>query len=422
MTRVLPAILVLLLPLCGQAFAQEQENKLEPPELDRYRRWGFLRARPGFELSNLGYDSNILFSSTGELVSDTTATLSPKLDGLVLLGSKAFITLNEQFDYTLYIEHGDQNFWNNAFTTRATVPFRSFGVFGQWSLDDVRFRPVDQEDIRIKSKRREFGIGLIFQPGWRTEIELAGYANRWRYEDPQSQPVVVPVDDRLDRDEAWTTFDLSYHLRGRTSALLHFEDRQIEFRVPFIFQDPFTMQIVQIQRDTVERRALAGFRLGRGSSLIGHALIGWSRIDAQDPVLPDLSELIGELDATWIAGSRTRLRLRGERAPGFAVSSGNAYYLDTSGSIRTVHYFTHLFGGEFSVRRGRLDFPEALAGTTRKDDTSHYELGVRMRLLNAADGRRVEYSLTVGGYRRDSNIAGFDQDKTTFGFGAVLGY
>lgn len=417
MTRVPTAILLLLLLLGGQALAQQQENKLEPPELGNYRRWGFLRARPGIQLSNLGYDSNIFYSSMADPVSDTTATVSPKLDGLILLGSKAFITLSEQFDYTLYAEHSDQNFWNNAFTTRATVPFQNFGVFGQWSLDDNRWRPNDQQGLRVRSHRREFGVGMIFQPGWRTEIELARYANRWRYDDPQGQSVAVPVDERLNRDEAWTTLDISYHLHGRTRALLRVENRQIDFLAPFI-----TPGMVEIQRDTEEWRTLAGFRLGRGSSLIGHVLGGWIRIDAQDPVLRDLSELIGELDATWTAGSRTRVRLVAERTTGFSVSEASTYYLDTFGSIRTVHYFTNLFGGEFAVRRGRLDFPEALVGMTRQDQISHYELGLRLRLLNAADGRRVEYSLTVGRYRRDSNINGFDLEKTTFGFGAVLGY
>ncbi len=112
-TRFLPAIL-LLLSFGGLAYAQHQENKLEPPDLANYRRWGFLRARPGIELSDLGYDSNIFYSNT-QPVSDTTATLSPKLDGLILLGSKAFITLRDQFDYTVYAEHSDQNFWSNAF-------------------------------------------------------------------------------------------------------------------------------------------------------------------------------------------------------------------------------------------------------------------------------------------------------------------
>lgn len=410
------ATLALLLP-CGPIVAQEQENKLEPPGLENYRRWGFLRARPGIQLTNLGYDSNILSRSSGQVVSDITATLSPKLDGLILFGSKAFVTLSEQFDYTLYAENSDQNYWNNAFASRVTMPFRKFGVFADWSIDDLRFRPVDQEDIRIKGEHRELGVGMILQPGWRTEIEIGRYARRSRHEDPQSQPLAVPVNERLDRDEQRTSVDLSYHLRGRTSALLHVENKEIEFRFPFI-----DAQMQAIQRDTDEWRSLVGFRLGQGASVIGHLLLGWGRIDATDPRLQDLSEVIGELDATWIAGSRTRVRLRGERTPGFSVSQGNAYYLDTVGSIRTVHFFTHFLGGEVGLRRGKLDFPEALSGTTRQDETSHYELGVRLRLLESADGRRIEYSLTVGRYERDSTIDSFDQDKTTFGFGAVLGF
>ncbi len=45
-----------------------------------------------------------------------------------------------------------------------------------------------------------------------------------------------------------------------------------------------------------------------------------------------------------------------------------------------------------------------------------------MRLYDGSDGKRVEYSLTLGRYRQDSNITGFDQERTTFGLGAVLGF
>lgn len=405
-------IAFLLLLLAAPVAAQQQDDKLEPPDLERYRRWGFLRARPGVELTNLGYDSNILSTSTGEKVSDTTATISPKLEGLVLFGSKAFLTFYEQFDYTLYLENGDQNFWSNSFETRATIPLGKFGVFVEGAYDDLRLRPIDQEDIRTESKRRELGFGVILQPGWRTEIELAQYGNRWRYDDPQGQN----VSERLDRDETWTRLDVDYDLGGRTRLLLRLENKKIEFL------SPFDTGTALVQRDTDERRGLAGFRLGRGSTLTGHLLLGRSRIDAEDPALQDLDEFIGELRATWIAGNRTRVTFVGERTPGFAVSDSNAYYLDTFGSIRTVHYFTRLVGGEVSARRGRLEFPEALVGTTRKDETSLYQVGVRLRLLAAPDGRRVEYSLTVGRYNRDSNLPGFDQEKTTFGFGAVLGF
>ena len=412
MNRWIPVVGLVCVLLGTPALAQHQDNKLEPPDLEDYRRWGPLRARPGFEVSRLGYDSNILASSSGELVSDFTATLSPKLDGLVLFGSRGFLTLREQLGYTLHLENSDQNYWNNEFTARATVPVKGFGVFGEMTLEDQQWRPIDQEDIRTKSHLRNVGAGLILQPGWRTEIEIARHVNRWRFDDIESQS----VSEQLDRDESWTDVDVSYRLGGRTRALLQLQNKQIEFSFPF------TRGTTSFDRDTTEWRSLVGVRLGRGSSLVGQVLVGWSSIDAHDPALEDLSELIGELDATWVVGSRTRLRFYGERSPGFAVSGGNAYYLDTSGGVRAVHYFTNLLGGEVGYRRGRLDFPENPDCPTRHDKTQKVEVGVRLRLFNGADGRRVEYSLTVGRYRHDSNQAGVDQERNTFGFGAVLGF
>ena len=394
------------------AGAQQQDNKLEPPELDRYRRWGFLRARPGIALTRVGYDSNILSSSSGDVVSDYTATVSPKLDGLILLGSKGFLTLTEQFDYTLYLENSDQNFWSNSFSTRATVPFRKFGVFGEVNLDNLSLRPLDQEDIRTKTTRRTVGTGVILQPGWRTEIELGRYEDRLRYEDTDQ----TSVSARLDRDESRTDFQLSYRMRGRTKALLSVENSRIEFA------QPFDTGSALVDRNVTGWQSLAGFSLGDGAPLVGKFLLGWSTIDAQDASLEDLSEMIGQVDATWVSGGRTRIRFRAERVPGFAVSEGNAYYLHTHGELRAIRFFSRFLGGELAYRRDRLDFPENASGTTRKDDTQFVVLGVRLRTFSAADGRRIEYSLKLGRYRRDSNQDAFDQDRNTFGFGVVVGF
>jgi len=411
MMRVVP-VLWLLVALAGvPTAAQQQENKLEPSKLESYRRWGFLRARPGFELTKLGYDSNILSNSTNERISDYTATLSPKLDGLILLG-RSFVTLSEKFHYTLYRKNHEQNFWNNQFSARATVPLRSFGVFSEIAVDDLRWRPIDQEDVRIESRRRNVGTGVILQPGWRTEIELARHVNRWRYTDVETSR----IGERLDRDEFSTDLDVSYRLRGRSQGLLHVQNKEIDFRFPF---DTGTARLDQ---DTTEWRTLAGLKLGPGSSIVGQLLVGWSSIDARDPALADLSDWIAELDATWVAASRTRIHLTAERSPGFAVSAGNAYYLNTQGGIRTVHYFTNVFGGVVAYYLGELDFPEAQVGVTRRDKTQNVEVGVRLRLFAGTDGRRIEYSATVGRNRRDSNLNGFDQERTTFSFGAVLGF
>ena len=37
-------------------------------------------------------------------------------------------------------------------------------------------------------------------------------------------------------------------------------------------------------------------------------------------------------------------------------------------------------------------------------------------------GRRVEYSIRVGRYRRQSTLPEYDFSRNTFGFNAILGY
>ena len=112
---------VSVLALVFWTLALGSESKLRPPELDQYLRWGALRVRPGLALSNVGYDNNILYNDANK-VSDYTATISPKAEVLILFGDRAFLQLNQRFDFTLYLENTDQNYDNNHTAARVTVP------------------------------------------------------------------------------------------------------------------------------------------------------------------------------------------------------------------------------------------------------------------------------------------------------------
>ena len=181
--------------------AAAQSEKLEPPDLARYLRWGPLRARPGVELSNLGYDSNILFNQAGDSVGDYTVTISPKLEGLVLFGDRAFLTFRERLDYTAYAKNQELNYFNDRGTARITVPFSRFGVFGDLKLENVHFRPGDRENIRPEQKLRDVGFGAIFLPGWRTEVEVQHHLSNYRYKEDADDPI-GGVEERLACDEA----------------------------------------------------------------------------------------------------------------------------------------------------------------------------------------------------------------------------
>jgi hypothetical protein len=410
---VKPGAAALLLLGLGPAGAA---SSLEPPDLAQYVRWGPVRARPGIEFSNIGYNDNILYDQAGEAISDYTATVSPKLDGLVLFGDRAFLTFLEQFDYTLYLENGDQNYWNNRTQARLTVPFSNFGIFTDLTLADVKWRPTDLESIRPEERKRQFELGAIVEPDWRTRIEIARSVTDLSHSQQDSAEDVPSVALRLDRNEAASRVDVAYRAAGSTEILLEglFKDIEFDFE-PLVDGVP-------VDRDTRERRIMTGLEFGEGGPITGTIRVGWDRIDTADPLLSDLREVVAELELAYQLTSRTRLRFSGERLPGFAVWDVNTFYLNSEYGLRFVHYLNRTFGVEAGASRGRLTFPESTGDTDREDRLDRWDVGFRVRGFRNAMGRAVEYRLRIGRYRRTSTIPDFDHSQTTFGINAVLGF
>jgi hypothetical protein len=283
-------------------------------------------------------------------------------------------------------------------------------------LDTIQERRVDLERVRLERSDRLLGFGVILNPGWRTEIELGYSLASVKYTDPDSEGEVSPTALRLDREEYAPVLEASYDFAGRTSALLSLLARRINF------DNTISVEGRPLDRDTLDQRLLGGFEFGEGGPLAGEISFGWGWIDAADPLLADLSEPIGEGELAFHIDSRTRLIFTAERLPGIAVWELNSYYLLTEAGLRGVRYINRLVGVELAAAQGRLTFPESSIDQGRTDDILRYEAGVRLRMFQNSMGRRVEYSLRLGRYHRDSTVPRFDSSRTTFGFGAVVGF
>ena len=397
----------------GQAWA---DDSLEPPDLERYLRWGPLRVRPGFELSNFGYNDNILYDQAGETVADYTATVSPKVDGLILFGDRAFLTFREKFDYTLYLENRDQDYWNNSSEARLTLPFTGFGFFADVRLADVKWRPPDLESIRPEESRRQLKLGAILEPGWRTRIEIGRSQTNLSHDQKDFAGETPSVALQLDRSETADRVEVVYRAVGSTDVVLEGLFKNIEFEF-----EP-AIDGVPADRDTQERRVMTGLEFEENRPLAGSLRIGWDKIETADPLLSDLSELVGELELAYRLTSRTRLQFSGERLPGLAVWDVNTFYLNSEYGLRFVHYLNRTFGVETGGRLGRLTFPESTGDIDRKDRLVRWDVGVRLRGFRNAMGREAEYRILIGHYRRSSTIEDFDRSQTTFGVSAVLGF
>jgi hypothetical protein len=231
--------------------------------------------------------------------------------------------------------------------------------------------------------------------------------------DPDFTTVGQTISERLDHDEVRTTLDVSYRLLGLTRLTLDARAGSIDFHS----LDPFGRT-----KDSRDWAITPGVRFGEGADLTGWVRFGWAATDAREADRPDFTDLVGETELTYRPG-RTHLALHVRREPGYAVSGGNVYLLDTRATVGVVHYLNPTFGIETATTAGRLTFPgSAEDGPPREDRVRRYEAGVRMRLAHDRLGRRLVYKLRVVRDSNDSNLPGLYRSRTTIDLGVELGF
>ena len=279
-----------------------------------------LRVRPLVELTDAGYDDNIL-ARVDDPVSDYTATVSPSVDGLLLFGSRAFLTFRERLDLTGYLDNTDQNYVNQRGDGRVTVPFGRFGVFSDFRLDRVEEQPIDLEDIRPTRKTNGLGFGFIVRVGARTEVEVRRSDTRFRHSDPDFDSNGQSIGERLDRDRIRTSMEIDYELVGADSPDLRRGDRRDRVHRPRSRGPHQGLRFL-------ERAAGGQLRARRGTLSPAPIQMGWAKVEADDPEIADFSDFIGSAELLYRPIRRARVGLEWNRQPAFSIYEDALYLLD----------------------------------------------------------------------------------------------
>lgn len=430
MARTLRAALAVALGLAAPA-AEAGSDLLRPPDLSRYVRWGVFRVRPTFSVGNVGYDDNIFYRTGSQpKEGDYTATVSPKLEGLLLFGSRGFLTFQEELDYVAFLRTSRLNYFNQRGSARLTLPFRRMGVFFEGGLHRHRDRPTSELDFRPARRELRAGVGFVFEIGPRTDLEIARTRSRWRNRDPDFRTCLAPgvplascpaeevadIGDLLDRVESGERIRARWRFAGQSR--LTFEASRLDI----VFDNREVGTSPAFGRDSRQRRWLPGLAFGERGRVSGVVKAGRARFDAVTAGRPDFAGWIAEGELAFKLGSGTIARVGGKRDVGFAVYEANQYFLLGSAEAHLVHYFGRMLGAEAGWSRGRLSFPGSSSPAQRKDLVRRADLAVRFRVRQRPDGRRVEYRLSMTRFDRDSTLDFLDQSRTIVGLGASIGY
>lgn len=403
-------VAALLLAIAGAVLPAAAQSLFEPPPLERYLRWGPLRVRPGFEVRNLGYDDNVFFryddDPRGASEGDLTITLGPKVDGVLLLGHRGFVTFRSRLDYTAYRRHSEINYFSTANDARITVPLKGIGLWAEAGYDRLRDRPIDAQDLRPVRREARAGGGVLLRFGWRTEAEIGLDRREFSNED-DDDPTIA---SRLDRVEDGARALLRYRAFGRTRVTAEGARREIAF------DDP----TVGANRNGDASRWLLGLEFGEGGGLEGSVKAGRARFDLARGPGTEFEGIVGEAALVYRPGRKTSIRLAALRDVVFSVYESSDLYEREDVTIHAVRWLNRAIGLDLRVRRGTLDF--FLDPRGREDEITDLGGGVRFRLGETAIGRRVEYSLSYTRHRRDSTLDGFDSTRGVVGLGAIVGY
>ena len=398
--------------LLGGADPSLAQSKLDPPELDRYLRWGPLRVRPGFSVKDLGYDDNIFLQETN-VVADYRLTAAPRLDGLLLLGRRGFVEFSGDAGYTLYQENTDQNFLDHNLKGRVTVPFRGFGLFYEAGTGRSNLRPVDREDLRPQRDDLRWAGGAIVELGWRTEVELSYRERELRYEDQDANSIISA---QLDRNQSRLGAEVAYRVFGRSRFVLRASEEDNRFLNLFDSGNGL------VDRNSTQRTWTGGFVMDRGGDLSGGLHLGRTRVDFLTGDLLDVDEFVGEAELTYRLGDLSRIELEGARELRFSVFDDQSFFLNSDVDLRVVRYLNRLIGLEAGFGTGTLEFPSGDGSPGRDDQVERVSLGLRFRGLSNALGQSTEYALRVRQFDRDSNLDQFDRSLTTVTIDAAFGF
>ncbi len=375
-----------LLVTPGMAFGQGNTwvgaNLQQMIESGRWR-FGLVRVNAAFELSNVGYDSDIYYGFFDERIPDVTSSASTPVQVLLPLSKKVVIDVSDTPQYVFYLDTRRERAWNNTFYGQLHVALKNFYIQAGGGLSNVRRRMSSELELNVRQKTDSLSGLVLWQASKSTSLALLYGTAKYDFGDAVFEGTSLA--ERLNRNE--TYWDLISYIQPSAKVRLSLDGQYGSYR--------FTQEASGLQ-DAEGYALLAGIEfipgegdIGKARGLQGAASLGYKRIDMRDPQFLDGSGLVGE--ASVMAGLNRRMtgQLSFSRGFQFSIYSGASYYLATSFGAGLTRLLSRRASLSYSFAFNMSSYPNFDPGGEGTPTVSYYRYLTHGLSLNLRLARQL---------------------------------
>jgi hypothetical protein len=407
------AAALLLGALVSPAPSGAAENRRNLPR----HKLGPIYVKPQIRLAS-GIDTNV-FQSFDDPTRDAVTILSPRLEGMLPVGRRLWITGSGGADLFYYRRQDDERSVDFQGEGRAELTLGQIVLFGGGGGGQFTQRFSIDVDERIKRQEERGYAGLTWQATRKLSMTFQGMAEVYTFA-PGEFRLGGDIKQALDRNTLSATGQLRFALTNRTTLLASAER----------IEDQFFSQPASFPRERESQRYLGGFEFS-GRGLFTGRLLAGRRVfpgTIEEDGTPPYKGPVVSADVAFPVGRRARFRVLAER---------DVVYASSLVEVQTLRY-RNAFIYERALGEAIVDLPFSLVGSLSGGfesseyllplpypDAFHLAMRVDHRwTVGLALYRLVGESLRIGGNvlwaRRVSNLATFSYEGVRYGLVAEI--
>ena len=346
-----------------------------------------MRFTPFLAITEIGVDTNV-FNQALEPQRDTTATFGPGAQYWVRAG-RARVSAKSDVQYTWFREFSNQRSLSTNNDLKIELPMARMTPFVDGVFDHGRVRPGYEIDTRAFRTDSGFGGGMDIGLTAKTGLRLEAHRRRLDYRE----------------DEFYFGNSLQETLNHRTDSLGLSWRQKLTPLTTFVVLSEYEKERFDFEasRDAKGLRVMPGFEFDPFALIGGKVFVGFRSFDTNDPLLPNYSGLVADVEANYRARA-TRFDVRVQRDVDYSAEEIEPYYLLTDAGLKVTQKITHRWDVVGMASKQWLDY-RRIEGLALSDAPSHADHSYRLGGgVGYTLGNSVRVGVDLAYYKRSSPL------------------